>query len=536
MLRHEDVVPTEAGKPTTPPAPSERSAVREGTSARTIIVALAAAGALTAVLAWAYGSRVLGTPDSVSYLVAARSLADDVRLTDVTGEPFTQYAPFYSVLIAAVMKLGFTAIDAARVVNAVALGAAVFVAGSWIRSVGRSSEVAVAGGALAVLLPVGFWSKAIMTETLFVALVMTGCWLLSLAVLRDRSRLGAAGGVFVGLSICTRYSGMFLLALTAVPLLVTSRPLRRRIEGAVSFLAPALLIGLVPILRNVSIDPAEPLGLRVSGEVGPIAAVTDMAVGIGRWATPAVLPWWVGLAGIVGSVLLVGGAVRSAWSRVSVGRRAAVLVPIVGAAMYVVGMLYSAVTTNINSLRSRMLAPAGVLWLVVVVGLGWYTIRTTRIGGWARRRSTAIVAAPVGLLAVAAIGLLAVTGGGTTTITAIDDPLGPTLLESSTITAVANEPGVLFSNNPWSAALALDRPVQFAPMSQYWASDEPLPDPFGPLRRAARRERVVLAWLTSYEAASPFMIPLDEVRRHCDTEEIESTVDGHVLLVRGCRG
>lgn len=491
-------------------------------------------GLLSAIVVWLYSSRLIGSPDSLSYFVAARSLGRGDGLVDVSGAPFTQYAPLYSIVLAAVSKLGLGLFDAARAVNAVAVGASVIVAGSWIRLVARSRSIAVAGGLLAVALPLGYWSRSALSEPLFVLLVLVSGWQLSAGILRSSHRRLALAGTLLGLAIATRYSGFFLLPVALVPALGWPGPLRSRMAAAAWFGAPALTVGLLPVLRNLLIDPAEPLGPRVAGNNSALSAVSEALVGTGRWVTPAVLPWWSGLAGVGGLVALMAFAWHTTWSRSSRRRRFSAVVPLALSGLYVTGMTYSAMTTNIDSLGSRLLAPAGVLWLVGAIAVIWFWLTSSGFGRALERHQALLLTAPLAALAVASVALLVSSGSAQRDVPASDNALRSEMLRSPTILEAADEEAALFSNNPWAAAYSLDTPVKFAPMNRYWGSSANIQSPLEELAQVSARVPTILIWLRSYESATPYMVPLEEIQEHCRTIPLDSNDDGELLRVMGC--
>lgn len=113
------------------------------------------------------------SPDSVTYLSAARNLAAGHGYTDFTGQALTTFPPGYPALVAVLHVLGFSIATAARVVNAVSFGAVVLLAGTLIRRHTSSRAVALGATALVAVSPalINIASNA-WSEPLFCALVL----------------------------------------------------------------------------------------------------------------------------------------------------------------------------------------------------------------------------------------------------------------------------------------------------------------------------------------------------------------------------
>lgn len=153
------------------------------------------------------------SPDSVFYVGTARNLLDGVGFRPPPGLPaLGHFPPLFTLVIAAVGRLGVDPLDAARVVNVAVLGATVFLVGMVLRSLTGSVAAAVVGAALtAAAVDVLTFSAAALSEPLFVLLALAG--LVALAAHLDRPRpvllLAAAGSV--ALAVLTRYVGVALV-------------------------------------------------------------------------------------------------------------------------------------------------------------------------------------------------------------------------------------------------------------------------------------------------------------------------------------
>lgn len=204
--------------------------------------ALAAMGAVAA----ATGKGLYVSPDSVFYVGTARNLLDHRGLTPPSGlPPIGHFPPLFTFTLVAVGKLGLDPVDAARVINVVALGAVVVVVGLLVRWATGSVPAALAASTLAAAaVDLLTYSAAALSEPLFVLLAV--CALGAMAVHLDRDRslatLAPAAG-FAAAACLTRYVGVALVVAGIVALLRFGAG--RRGHGALDALVFAAL-ALVP--------------------------------------------------------------------------------------------------------------------------------------------------------------------------------------------------------------------------------------------------------------------------------------------------
>jgi hypothetical protein len=197
------------------------------------------------------------TSDSIVYINAARNLLAGRGLSRLSGiggaVPMTHFPPLYSLVLAGLQILGMEAPAAARLVNSLAFGATVALAGGIVASKTASTVYPLVASALVltspVLLDINAWA---MTEPLFLVLGLAA--LLSLAkYARERKApwLWAAAGA-AGLAAVTRYAGVALLATgCSTILLLRGRSLRRNARDVSIFLAAAIAPFVAWGLRSV---------------------------------------------------------------------------------------------------------------------------------------------------------------------------------------------------------------------------------------------------------------------------------------------
>ena len=212
------------------PPPKVRRGAGPGVGAPLLapLVTLAlAAAAQVVVRTAAHGPAVTGRSVVIAS-VAERVQAGDV-FTDSRGAGVLTAPPLYPLLLAAGGAAGLTTADAARVVNAAAVGALVLVAGVWLARNIRSRLLAGGGAAaLTVCGPVahfGASSHGGVVFALFALLALT-----QLAGARDaRSRLLAA--VFAMLAAATEFAGATLI-IAGVAIFLWQRPGARASRAA----------------------------------------------------------------------------------------------------------------------------------------------------------------------------------------------------------------------------------------------------------------------------------------------------------------
>ncbi|MBN1529942.1 MAG: glycosyltransferase family 39 protein [Thermoleophilaceae bacterium] len=143
----------------------------------------------------------------------------DAFASTPTGDPSPNAAhpPVYTLALAGVARIGLQSPDAQRIVGVLAGTVTVVLAGLiGGRLDGRRTAILAAGLCAASPAFVAT-DTALMSESLFGALV-AGCVLLGLAIAdRPSVRLGAALGLLIGLAGLTRGEGLLLLALIGIP-------------------------------------------------------------------------------------------------------------------------------------------------------------------------------------------------------------------------------------------------------------------------------------------------------------------------------
>jgi hypothetical protein len=320
-----------------------------------------------------HGPRV--STDSVFYLSASDSLRAGHGLLTFNGSPLTTLGPGFPVADAVVAGVVGGTLLGARILNALCLGLIVIAAWLLLRRHVRSAPLRLAGlvgmAGASTLFTV---SSAVWSEPLFLAFVLAALVALERALEHPRVRRWVIGaGMLAGLSFSVRYSGAWLCATAAFVLLVANRHAlagRERVRRAVLFLLVAAVVPVAVVVRNLRLTPGYLLGGHAMSTTSLGQNLSDAAREIGRWLVPDVA------AGALHAELLVAAiAVVGAWA-VSHGRAAAPTSSSVRAPLwplglfacgYVAFLLVSASTAHLDPIDPRLLSPAFVPAVVVVL-------------------------------------------------------------------------------------------------------------------------------------------------------------------------
>jgi hypothetical protein len=237
---------------------------------RLLLVALAVAGVYVATR---HGPGL--SPDSVTYLSAARSLAGGHGFVDFTGQPDTTFAPGFPALLAVVHAIGLSWNASAVAINAASLAGIVVIAERMLRrrtALGSAATVA----ALLVAISPALLNAAdhLWSEPLFCLFLLADLLLLERAACSPRSGpLVFAAGALVGVTCMVRYAGSVIVLVGA---LVVFLACRRSGFRAVATRTGLFLLGAAPlpvlwIARNAGTHARYLLGPRVPA---PDATVT----------------------------------------------------------------------------------------------------------------------------------------------------------------------------------------------------------------------------------------------------------------------
>lgn len=149
--------------------------------------------------------------DAAIYITSARNLLAGHGLglinADGTFRLLPYFPPFYPLVLAGLIGLGFSAETSAMLINLSCFGATILLLSWLIAKVSRSPAIGMLTGLLLagspILIPAYSWA---MSEPLCIFLIAVACYLLHRSLISDRLAALAGSAVLAGLSLLTRYS------------------------------------------------------------------------------------------------------------------------------------------------------------------------------------------------------------------------------------------------------------------------------------------------------------------------------------------
>lgn len=479
---------------------------------------VAALVAAALAVGWASSARLVATPDSMQYLVAARSMLDGHRPLAPSGEPFTQFGVVFPLSIAAIARLGLSLPAAARVVVAGSLVVSAFSAGVWTRQITGSRTSAIWGGAIAIAIWPAAMTRFLWSESLFIALVLAAGACLSTAVARRSLVRLAVGGALLGLASATRYSGLALLLVGAPVAWRWSSERRAQLRAASVFVASGV-VGVGPwVLHNLALDPSEPLGPRPSPVYSPREVLAQAVAGLLKLAAPGGASAFVVVVLFSAAAASLVVALRSLRGHSSGAWWSAAGLPFLFAALYLAATVVGGMTTRVDALHDdRLLVPCAPLLAVGIVGVVWSAISAT--DRLARTMAPRLRATSMGVPVLGLMVLAATTFARDGVALRPTGSLSPSVLASPLFDVTGPAAGSdMVSNDPALAAWVLDSPVLQSP-----ADD-------GSGRRLVTGD--VLLWTVP---GLRDLRPLDSLRAQCRLEPRGSFAEGRRFSVGRCR-
>jgi hypothetical protein len=280
--------------------------------------AVAAAGILLLLVNTGRWGAAL-SPDSAYYISAARNLAAGRGFTCFDGGPLVTWPPLFPLTLAGLGRLGIEPVAGAWLVNTLAFGLVVFLAGILLaRSVRDRALVAI--GTVAAMVSHSFFGTAIFvwTEPVFALLLA----LLALFI----GRFAARGRIldFLPIVLLTalaplqRYVGLAIIPAAALAILAARElPVRRRVGYSVVLcLLSSLPIGLW-LVRNLRLS-----GTLTGERPGLFTALGPTALDLSRTILKWFLPGRAGqVLGAFSIVLVLAAAALTTWLVVSAVRK-----------------------------------------------------------------------------------------------------------------------------------------------------------------------------------------------------------------------
>lgn len=403
--------------------------------------------AAVAAVVLATGKGLYVSPDAVFYVGTARNWLDGQGFTPPTGvPPLAHFPPGFTVVLAALGRLGLDPLTGARVVNALAFAGVVLLVGLVVLArTGSVPAALVASVLVAAGVDLLALSGSALSEPLFILLAVGGLVALAAYLDQPRPALLAGASALVASAFLMRYVGVALVVAGVAGLAWRRRWLAAGVFGAATVAPVAVWLlwadgGAGDRSVAVHLFGADYLGQAVR----PLA----------RW----VVPWPGPPAGFVLAALLVAAGIVVA-RRVDATPLTWLLVAFTVA--YVVVLLANRTFTDATGrLDARFLAPLHVVAILVAVP------------ALSRLKPPALAVA--GALVVAQVaGAVSWTAGGLT-----DDGIrrrGYTAaaLERSVLLAKAGQP--LYSNAPDAVYFATGRPALAVPAEKDYLTGQANP-------------------------------------------------------------
>lgn len=200
------------------------------------------------------------TGDSVSYVMGAENLVAGRGYSRTAGGgeavPITGFPPGYSVFLASAAFLGDNFFQVGKIVNAVLFAVNIFLTGYLIWKFTQSVWASILGNSIILLSDdLIFIHSWIMSEGLFIALMLAGIHLiLSYLESGDRRTLALAGLLFCGATL-TRYVGIALIGTGLLAIIfINSKDFKQRVVDAALFGLMSFAPVLMWLMRNASLE------------------------------------------------------------------------------------------------------------------------------------------------------------------------------------------------------------------------------------------------------------------------------------------
>lgn len=441
-----------------------------------------------------YGRELALSPDSVSYLSAARHLAAGDGLVRFDGAPFLLWPPLYPWCLAGLEWLGMDALAYGAWLQWLALGGTALLTGWWVGS--RTNSVPrIVLASLAVLASRPLWHVSVFlwSEPLFNFLVLTSLFFLARARQRGDVVSLALLAVTCAAACWTRYAGLFLVAASVLVLLLPDRRAwRPRVLVAGAFAAAALLPSVLWWIRNTRLT-GDWSGGRVAGGLDAIWGFDSYARTMADWLLP--WSWPLALKGPL-ALLLLALVAAGAYRVVQRGddRSHTIAACAAFVAVYSVGILGLGFVTVFNFPDHRILSPL-MAPLVVLAGVAWPAAKP----GAALRffRSALLAAAALGLLVWIARSAIVARRWVRIQLQEERTLSSPRWKESALAAAVAvrSPEELLYSNMPHVIYLYGGRDCLRSPRRHYFGAEERGTDDLRVFEEGLRRFGVArLAW------------------------------------------
>ncbi len=472
------------------------------------------------------------TPDSASYLSAARSLLAGKGFLYFDSRVYTQWPPLFPTLLALFGAVGIEPLTGARLLNSAAFGAIVFLA-SRLFAGSTASRAFTLLGTVAVLLSAPLLTVSIMTwsEPVFIVLMLS--FVLLLARFLNRPSLSAllAVSAVAALACLQRYAGVTLIL--AGSLLIVVATSKASVVQRLKYLVAFGVVSATPLalwlLRN------RLAGATVGGHSFRPASVGQLtrafSVGLDTlvpWFFTARAPYPARIIGL--GIILALAAVLAVVAHVKLRERGRSRLTHVATVVAVGTVYFCFLATSAAGLgwdpEPRLMAPLYVLAMVLVATGAEAALHLLQV---AESRQRWLAPAGIGVCALWLLYPLTETyhsvrhswqhgPGGYST---------PAWQQSAMMAWLRQHPldGAIYSNVPDAVYILTGATAETTP-HHYWT-----PADFAHRMAYTQASQRYVVW--SYYLRWHFLYELQELISRYEMQEIASFPDGKVFRLLG---
>ena len=476
------------------------------------------------------------SPDSATYIAAARSLLAGRGYLNYTGNTIFEYPPLYPTLLALGSLVYPDPISVARYVNALSFGLIVFLSSRWLARHSDSVLPPLIGSVL-VLLSVPLISVSVFAWTECVFILFTLLFLLQIGRYRDSGKdldvvLAAA---FAALAFLTRYIG-FTVILTGAALVLLHRhsSLPHKVRHTLIFLVLSIALIVPWFLRN-HLSSFTLTGKRFPAPA-TLNALTYTAVDtITTWWLPGTLPFAarVGLSAMVLGLIIGSSmfALRRSQAQFVISKVSVCVPMLLFVGVYITSLVL--VLSNIaaetpgNRFLSPIYAPVILVLTILVATAG----KVTEFS-WIHKAIQSF-----GMICLTLWLLYSASQVTSLVHTYLDNGAGgfhrTRWVTSDLINYLARNEldGIIYNNEPHVLYLGTGRVARRSPRKYGYTSRLPTDDLAGLEKSLEGRGPVYLVWFDG--AGGEHSYSVDEIRARFDMDPVVQRADGAIYAVRG---
>ena len=393
------------------------------------------------------------TPDSATYVAAAKSLAAGAGYLDYDGSPYVEKPPLYPTILAAGRLVGLDPMETVGVLHPIVFGLIIFCTGLLL-FVRLRGGVFVWTGCAAVLFswPLLQVAVKVWSELVFILLTILFLAYAPGVLARPSWPRVLLFALLAAFAFLQRYAGAALVFAGVFLILFSAR--RISTHKRWQFIGGFLLVATGPIIpwliRNYLATSTITGARTVSLHLLVKESVTQLVQTVNTWIIPPLLPVWSGyiLGAVLFTVVVLNVAGRSRRERLSRYLQDRTMVVFV--VTYTIFVVFTAALQASANPGNRILSPIYIpLVYLVVAALDRLTSNpfARRLGGGRLRKVVAGVSALWLVYPAASTGIYISARASYDT----------NVWHKSALAQLLNEKppeGLLYSNEPWVAYLA----------------------------------------------------------------------------------